>query len=98
MPTNAEVLSQLDLIRTNLQVLIDNSGLRDRKELQPQLDKANEAYDAFQAKVIAGGIVVSDADMQEMSQIKQDVDAAAQKEEIVNAIAKVVAFMAKKMI
>jgi len=55
-------------------------------------------YVDFQLKLIQEGVITTDADLEEMEDIRREIDNAARTQEIVQAIARTIAFIAKRFI
>ncbi|HKW28628.1 MAG TPA: hypothetical protein VJT54_04785 [Verrucomicrobiae bacterium] len=97
MDNDATMLEQMGTALTNLQIKYRASNLADRMALRPDLDKLLQQYTDYQARLLNEGIVTTDDDLAAMAQIKTDIDKAAQKEELAEAIINTAAFIAKKM-
>ena len=81
-----------------LQIKYRESSLVDRIKLKPELEKLVQDYTAYQLRLIDEGTITSADDLAEMEKIKAAVDSAAQREQLAAAIAKTIAFIAKKAI
>jgi hypothetical protein len=97
MDNDATMLDQMGTALTNLQIKYRASSLQDRIELRPQLDKLLQDYTDYQSRLLDEGIITTEADLVEMAQIKKAIDSAAQKQQLVEAIAKTIAFIATKI-
>jgi hypothetical protein len=94
MDNDATLLDQMGTSLTSLQIKYRASSLADRMELKPDLDKLLQQHIDYQARLLDEGIITTDADLAAMAQIKAGIDSAAQKEELIEAIAKTAAFIA----
>jgi hypothetical protein len=97
MDNDAAMLEQMGTVLTSLQIKYRARGLQERMELRPQLDKLLANYANYQSDLLDEGIMTKVEDLAEMEQIKNDVDGAAQQEQLTEAIVRTIAFVAKKM-
>lgn len=64
-------------------------------ELKPELDKAADAYQAARQKLLAEGVIMTEADVMEMRRIKAEIDQAADTQSMVQGALKLAGFIAK---
>ncbi len=98
MDNDAIMLEAMGNALTALQLKYRASKLADRVELRPQLEKLITNYTDFQLRLIAEGIITTAEDLEEMETLKEQIDAAARKQQLAEAIAKTVAFIATKVV
>ena len=98
MDNDAKMLEAMGDSVTKLQIKYRNSSISDRIKMKPDLEKLIHNYAEFQLKLIEEGVITTDADLKEMEDIRREIDNAAQTQEIVQAIARTIAFIAKRFI
>lgn len=97
MDNDAVMLQKLGDAVTALQVKYRSCGLADRMAMKASLDQLMDDYNTYQLKLLKEGIVSTDADLAEMDEIKSAIDAAAQGQAVVAALAKTIGFIATKI-
>ena len=98
MDNDAKMLEAMGDAVTKLQIKYRNSSISDRIIMKPELEKFIHDYTYFQLKLIQEGVITTDADLEEMEDIRREIDNAARTQEIVQAIARTIAFIAKRFI
>ena len=81
----------------DLQVKREESSALDQLYINKELDKLADQIAKLNNDELKAGTIVTDADMADMAEIKKEIDAAADKQQLIAAIAKAVAFVAKKV-
>lgn len=77
------------------QTALDGNKLMTMQKLSPELDKARAAVADARAKLFASAVVVTDADLQEMKQIKNEIGQAAATQQIIQGAIQMVGLLAK---
>ena len=98
MDNDAKMLEAMGDSVTKLQIKYRNSSISDRMTMKPDLGKLIQDYVDFQLKLIEEGVITTDADLEEMEDIRREIDNAARTQEIVQAIARTIAFIGKRFI
>jgi len=93
MDNDAEMLKRLGAQITDLQVKYRALLLDEQMAVHPALKQLLEDYARYQAKLLMIGIITTDADLKEIRQLKQSVDAAADKMDLLAAIGKLISFI-----
>lgn len=94
MDKDTQMLQELGNAVITLQVKYRNSQLADRMTLKPALEELLSDYATYQIKLLKEGVITSDRDLKEMSDIKSEIENAAKKEALLRAIGKTIAFIA----
>lgn len=97
MDKNIELKTAMKNAYIDLQVKYNRSGAFDKIKIKPELDALAKQINVLNMKLLNEATVVTDGDMLEMAEIKKEIDAAASKQQLIAAIAKAVAFVAKKV-
>lgn len=97
MDNDALMLEKLGDALTRLQVKYRAAGLSDRMLMRPSLEELLSDYTAYQLKLIKEGVISTDADLAEMEDIRQQINQAADTQQLMAAIAKTIAFAALKV-
>jgi len=82
----------------DLQVKYRATGVVDRMKIRPELEKLLNEFAKYQVELLKEGTITSAADMEEMTALKGEVDAAANKQQLIAAIGKTIGFIAKKIL
>ena len=98
MDNKAQLKSSMKNAFIDLQVKCDESNALDRIKIRKELDIMASAIAKLNIELLKEATIVTDADMQEMAEIKKEIDAAADKQELIAAIGKAVGFIATKVI
>ena len=97
MDNNAQLKSSMKNAFIDLQVKCDESNALDRIKIRKELNKMASNIAQFNIVLLKEGTIVTDADMQEMAEIKKEIDAAADKQQLIAAIGKAIGFIASKV-
>jgi hypothetical protein len=81
----------------DLEQQFHDSTVADRVQLRPPLEALLQQYQTFRLSMLQDAETVSQADINQMQQIKAEIDAAAQRQDLLAAIAKTAAFIATKI-
>ena len=98
MDNDAKMLEAMGDAVTRLQIKYRASSISDRMTMKPDLEELTRDYVDFQLKLIQEGVITTDADLEEMEDIRREIDNAARTQEIVQAIARTIAFIGKRFI
>jgi len=79
-----------------LQIKYRSSSLSERAESRPQLDALLTKYAEYQNNLLDEGIFTTDKDLEEVAIIREEINQAAQTQQLIKAIAKTVAFVATR--
>jgi hypothetical protein len=82
---------------TALQVKFKLSSIDDRADLRPQLMEAMQNFAAYQMKLLKDEVVTTQADLDDMKAIRDEIDAAGDKQSTLMAIARVVGFISARI-
>ncbi len=94
---DAVMLKQMGDAVTDLEVKFRASSLGDRVAMRPSLEELVNDYANYRLRLLKEGVITTDADLEEMKQIQRQIAAAAQKQDLIKAIARTVAFVATKI-
>ena len=72
-----------------------NASFDEQGDLQEARDEAYSNYYAARTKLMAGAIIVTDADVAEMKDLRERISKAAQTQQIAEAFLKAAQFLAK---
>ncbi len=97
MDKDTEMLQNMGNAVVGLQIKYRASSLSEQVEIRPQLDELLTKYATYQIKLLDEGIITTDADLVDMADIRDEINQAAQKQQLVQAIAKTIVFVAKKV-
>lgn len=98
MDKDAEMLQKMGNAVVALQLKFRNSSLSERVEIRPQLEELLTKFAEYQLGLLREGVITTDEDLEEMAEIREEIDQAAQTQQLVKAIAKTIAFVAAKAI
>lgn len=98
MENNEDLRSAMQSAFIDLQVKRNESNPLDQLDIDDELDKLATEIAKLNIALLKEGTVVTDADIQEMAEIKKKIDAAADKQQLIAAIGKAVGFIATKVI
>jgi TolA-binding protein len=98
MSKNAELKTAMSDAFIDLQVKCNAANALDKIQLRKELDKMSAEIAKLNVALLKESTVVNDADMQEMAEIKQLIDKAASKQQLIASIAKAIGFIASKVI
>ena len=97
MDNDAQMLQRMGNALVDLQVKYRSSPLSERIALKPSTGQLIEDYANYQMQLLREGVITTDADFQEMEDIKKEIDSAAEKEALLKAVARTIAFIATKI-
>ena len=97
MDNDTQMLKELGDAVIALQVKYRNSPLAERMALKPALEELLSDYSNYQLRLLKEGVITNQEDLDEMANLKQEIDQAAEKETLLKAIGKTIAFIALKI-
>lgn len=97
MDKDAQMLEKMGNALVDLEVKYRNSSLSDRMAMKPALDELMKDYAEYQLRLLKEGVITTAEDLQEMDEIKKEIDQAARLEDMLKAIARTIAFIATKI-
>jgi hypothetical protein len=98
MSNNSDLKTAMSDAFIDLQVKCNAANALDKITLRKELDALATEIAKLNTALLNEATIVTDADMQEMAEIKTEIDAAADKQQLIASIVKAVAFIAKKVI
>ena len=98
MDKDALMISTLSNALIDLQVKYRNYPVLERIKIRPELEALLGKFSSYQLKLLDEGVITTDQDLQEMKQIKEDIDQAADEQQIILAIGKTLGFIANKVL
>lgn len=96
MDNDAKMLELMGNALTDLQVKYRESPLKDRMIMKPTLEELLKDFASYQIALLKEGVITTDEDLDEMRNIKKEIDKAAKAQQLAQAIAKTIAFVATK--
>lgn len=97
MDRDTQMLQEMGNAVIALQMKFRNSPLADRMAIKPALEELLSDYADYQIRLLKEGIITSEQDLAEMANIRQEIEQAAEKEALLKAIGKTIAFVAVKI-
>jgi len=97
MDKDTEMLKKMGNALVDLEVKYRSSSLSDRVAMRPVLQELLEDYAAYQIRLLKEGVITTDEELQEMTEIRKEIDSAAKKQDLLKAIARTTAFIATKI-
>jgi len=97
MDRDTQMLQEMGNAVITLQMKFRNSPLADRMAIKPALEELLSDYADYQIRLLKEGIITSEQDLAEMANIRQEIEQAAEKEALLKAIGKTIAFVAVKI-
>ena len=97
MDNDTKMIQEMGEALIDLQVKYRSSSLTDRMSMKPALEEVLEDYANLQMRLIKEGVITTNEDLEEMAEIKQEIEEAAKKEALLKAIARTIAFIATKV-
>ncbi len=94
---DAQMLEKMAHAIVALQLKYRASNLADRLLLRPTLEQLLTDYAAYQVRLLKEGVITTDEDLTEMAAIRTLIDKAAEKQKLIAALARTVAFVARKI-
>jgi len=98
MDNDAKMLELLGNSVTALELkLRATNDFATQRELEPELEELVEKYSALRKKLREGPVIMTEQDIAGMTQIRDEIDAAADKQSMLLAIARTVAFIGMRV-
>ncbi len=97
MDNDSRILQEMGNTIIESQVKYRKSSLTDRMAMKPLLEELLHDYAKYQIRLLKEGVITTDEDLNEMAQIRDEIDKVAEKQALVKAIARTVAFIATKI-
>lgn len=97
MDKDTEMLNEMGSAVVALQVKYKLADIEDQAILKPRLSEALKDYAEYQIKLLKDGVITTDADLADMRAIRDEIDAAGDKQSMLLALARTVAFIALKV-
>jgi hypothetical protein len=97
MADKSDLLQVMSDAVNDLEQEFHDATVADRVQLRPKLEALLHNYASFRLQMLKDTETVSQADLDQMKQIKGEIDAAAQTQQLLAAIAKTAAFIATKL-
>lgn len=91
---DAEMLRLMGNTITDLQVQYRAASLEDQAILAAPLNELLEDYGIYQARLLKAGTITDDDELAEMAAIQRSISDNATRQELLTAIAKIVALIA----
>jgi len=97
MSKDADILRQIKDTLDGLAFTFRHSDDATQQQLEPKIKDLTDQYNALQAKLFADANVITDADLAEMSQIRDEIDHAADTQALILGIARAAFFIGTKL-
>ena len=97
MDKDSQMISSMSNALIDLQVKYRGGNVVDRMQMKPALEELLNDFSRYQIKLLKEGIITTDGDIEEMSQIKSEIDAAGNKQQLIAAIGKIIGFITGKI-
>ncbi len=97
MDNDTKMIQEMGEAVIALQVKYRNSSLRARMTMKPALEELLYDYADLQMRLIKEGVITTDQDLEEMEDIKNEIDRAAKQEALLKVMARTIAFIATKV-
>lgn len=97
MDNDAQMIKSMSNALIDLQIKYRASAVADRMQIKPALDDLLQKFSEFQIALLREGVMTNDSDLAEMARLKNDIDAAANKQQLIAALAKTAGFIVKKL-
>ena len=94
MDNDALMIESSGVALTNIQIKYRQSSIRDRMLIRPTLEQVLDDYAKYQIKLLKEGVITSKDDLSEMKQIREEIDKAGESQQLLEAIARFVSFVA----
>jgi len=95
MDNDAEVLRAANDAVIEIDLRYRAASFDDKTVLKPERDRAFHQYQAARLKLLEEGVICTGDDVAEMREIREEVIKAAQTQALLNAIGRVVGFLAR---
>jgi len=94
-PNNdALMIQQLGFLLTDLQFNFVNATPLQRAQIRPALEEALAKYENYRRKLLEDSVLTTQQDLDEIRQIKNEIDNAAITQTLLTGIARLIAFVA----
>ncbi|MCW5514762.1 hypothetical protein [Muriicola sp. Z0-33] len=80
-------------ILTTVAYKIKIAPTADRAELFPEMIKVQTSLTAYQAKILQDRTLTTEKDMNDLASIKSEIDSAADKQKLFNALGRTISFV-----
>jgi hypothetical protein len=97
MDNDAKMLKEMGDALVDLQVKYRSSSLIERMALKPSLEELLNDYADYQLRLLKEGEITTEGDLQEMANIREEVDKAADIQTMAKVVARTIAFIATKV-
>jgi len=97
MDNDSEMLKRMGLALTEFQVRYRRARLSDQLTMEPLLEKLTRDYVDYQLQLLKEGCISTATDLEEMTGIEASINHAADSQELIAAIARTIAFVARKV-
>ena len=97
MDNDTRMLQEMGEAFINLQMKYRSGSLRDRMALKPTLEELLRDYAVLQMRLIKEGVITTEEDLEEMRDIKGEIERAARQEALLKVMARTIAFIATKV-
>jgi hypothetical protein len=94
MDNDALMIEKAGSALTSIQVKYRQSSIRDRMLMRPTLEELLDDYTDYQIKLLKEGVITTEEDLAEMEEIRNKIDQAAKTQQFIEAIARLIAFIA----
>ena len=91
------ILKRTKAAITDLEVKFRALALEDREAVRPSLEEMLNDYAGYRLQLLKKNIITTAEDLTEMTKIQADIDAAADKQDLIKAIARLAAMVAVKI-
>ena len=97
MDNDTIMLNELSAKVSTLDIKYKMSSFEDQAVLGPQLAELWNDWVTFRIKLMKAGVITTNEDLEAMETIKAEIDAAADRQAMILAIARTIAFIATKI-
>ena len=97
MSNDAKMLRMIKDTLDGLALTYQNSNFETQQQLEPQIQDLRDQYDALRGKMNGNANLITAADLTQMSQIRDEIDQAADTQALILAIARVAFFVGTKL-
>lgn len=94
MDNDAQMIEASGAALTTMQIKYRQSTIRDRMLIRPTLEQALNDYAQYQIRLLKEGVITTENDLSEMKNIREEIDRAAETQQLLEAIARFIAFVA----
>ena len=97
MDKDSQMIKAMTNAIINLQLKYRASPIMERMQMRPGLEELISDLAKYQMRLLKEGVITNDADIEAMAQIKKEIDAAVNKQQLFEALGKTIAFVALKI-